>query len=446
MSRFISRLSHRVPLTTAAVAFLATFAAATPPPESPFAIPQPPFFGQLRTRTEIDNKAVLDSSINKTMMSTQLRTRLGFLATPSEKVEIKVEMQDVRFIGSEPQTGVAPHTATVGNAKGVDLLQGYVAIQEGPVKVAIGRQKMSLGAGRFLSTLEWSPTSRAFDGATFNWSLAGGDLTGLAFLVRDTLTTTAALSTLPATDDRLTLTGLYYNRKFGENLTVEGGVFYDKSTLPSTMSGSTFRRYDLVYLDQRVSGQFGIFAFDEEVIYQAGSSENVAATSLTSAAYQVALRAGIVLPKVKVNVGLDLMSGDDNATDDKTTHYRANYYFAHNYFGWMDYFVNNPIYGVIDYRADVDALLWQGETQSASLKAQYHYLTPHNAPSALDEPYGQEINAEIHLGLYPKSNIVIGAGVFLPGDMAAVLPAAKTTAGADTKTGYFFYFMPVFNF
>jgi hypothetical protein len=447
----MSAFTFRAPLTAAAFAVLASLAAATPPPESPYSVPQPAFFGQVRTRTELDGKAVLDSSINKAMASTHLRTRLGFLATPSEKVEIKVEVQDVRFFGSEPSSataavGTAPHTATVGNAKGVDLLQGYVAIQEGPVKIALGRQKMSLGAGRFLSTLEWSPTSRAFDGGSFNWSLAGGDLTGFGFVVRDTLNTTTALSTLPVSDDRLTLAGLYYNRKFGENVTVEGGVFYDKSTLPSTMSGNAFRRYDLVYIDQRVSGQIGIFAFDEEFIYQAGSAENAAAASLTSAAYQVALRAGVVLPKIKANVGLDLMSGDDDATDDKTTHYRANYYFAHAYYGWMDYFTINPGFGVIDYRADVDALLWQGEARSASLKAQYHYFTPHNAPPAFDDPYGQEINAEVHLGLYPRSNIVIGAGVFIPGDMAFALTPARSVAGADTKAGYFFYFMPVFNF
>ncbi|MCD6024293.1 MAG: hypothetical protein K0Q91_1209 [Fibrobacteria bacterium] len=452
----MSTFTFRLPLPVAAIALLASLAAATPPPESPYSVPQPAFFGQVRTRTEFDNKAVLDSSVNKSMASTHLRARLGFLATPSEKVEIKVEFQDVRFFGSEPSSaptatgatpvGTAPHTATVGNSKGVDLLQGYVAIQEGPVKLAIGRQKMSLGAGRYLSTLEWSPTSRAFDGGSFNWSLAGGDLTGFGFLVRDTLTATAATSTLAVTDDRLTLAGLYYNRKFGENITVEGGVFYDKSTIPSTMSGNAFRRYDLVYIDQRVSGQIGIFAFDEEFIYQAGSAENAAATSLTSSAYQVALRAGVVLPKIKANVGLDLMSGDDDATDDKTTHYRANYYFAHAYYGWMDYFTINPAFGVIDYRADVDALLWQGEARSASLKAQYHYFTPHSAPSGLDDPYGQEINAEIHLGLYPRSNIVIGAGVFIPGDMAFALTPARTLAGADTKAGYFFYFMPVFNF
>jgi hypothetical protein len=444
---------RRVLMLTAALAFLAH---AAPPPESPYSVPQPPFFGQVRARTEYDHKAMTDTNLNKSLLSTHVRTRLGFLATPSEKVEIKVELQDTRVFGSEPSSpttavGTAAHTASTGVRAGVDLLQGYVAIQEGPVKAALGRQKMSLGAGRFLSTLEWSPTSRAFDGLSFNWSLAGGDLTGLVFLVRDTTNTTPAApvnpSTAAATDDRLLLSGLYYNRKVGENLTVEGGVFYDKSTLRNITSGDTLNRYDLFYVDARASGTFGLFAFDAEGIYQGGKAVAPGGRKLTSAAYQAALRAGIVLPRIKANLGLDLMSGDNDNGDDKTTQYRANYYFAHQYFGWMDYFVNNPRFGVIDYRADVDAMLWQTETQSASLKAQYHYFTPHEAPAGADDPYGQEINAELHLGLYPKSNIVIGAGAFIPGDNAFRLAAAKrVSAAAPSETGFFFYFMPVFNF
>ena len=35
---------------------------AAPPPESPYATPQPPFYGQVRTRTEYDVKAMADTS------------------------------------------------------------------------------------------------------------------------------------------------------------------------------------------------------------------------------------------------------------------------------------------------------------------------------------------------------------------------------------------------
>jgi len=53
----------------------------------------------------------------------------------------------------------------------------------------------------------------------------------------------------------------------------------------------------------------------------------------------------------------------------------------------------------------------------------------------------------LHLtGVYPKSNLVFGAGVFIPGDGAYQLAAAKLKAGQSTQPGLYLYFMPIFNF
>ena len=437
--------SRSMLLPALCVALCAAAVHAAPPDGSPFAVPQPAFFGQIRPRTELDHKAISDTSANKSLMNTHVRTRLGFLATPSLNVEIKVELQDTRTIGSEPSAANSPQTATTSSLAGVDLLQGYVAVQEGPVKVALGRQKMQLGAGRYLSTLEWSPYSRAFDGLSANWSMEDADLTAFTFLVRDSITSTSgATPTQAATSDRLLLSGAHYNRKIGDNLTVEASAFYDQSRLRTVYSGDSSTSYDLYYLGQRTQGLFGMFSYEEEVLWQTGKIRYKGTKN--SSAWQGALRAGIVLPKIKANIGIDAMSGDDDPTDNTSTSYRANYYFAHAYFGWMDYFVSNPRYGVVDYRADVDAQVWKGESRAASLKAQYHYFTPQNAPSGDDDPYGQELDAELHLSLYPKSNIVIGAAAFVPDASAYKLGAAKLARSAPNETGWFLYFMPTFNF
>jgi hypothetical protein len=425
-------------MTVASIAltlFAVTAVHAAPPEGSAYAMPQPAFFGQVRPRTELDHKGLYDTSSNKSLLNTHVRTRLGFTATPSLNVQLKVELQDTRVFGSE--TGTPPHAATVSNSKGVDLLQGYVAVTEGPVTMVLGRQKMQLGAGRYLSTLEWHPYSRAFDGVSANWSMESADLTAFSFVVSDSLTTT--------TNDRLVLSGLHYNRQMSENLTVEASVFHDQSRLRTVVSGDSSTRYDLVIAGQRVVGKAGMFTFEEEFMWQAGKV-HYAGASKNSEAWQLAVRAGIALPKVKANIGVDAMSGDKDATDDKNTMYRSNYNFGHAYFGWMDYFLANPRFGVIDYRADVSAPIWKGESRSATLFAQYHYFTPQNAPSGSDDAYGQEIDAEVHFSLYPRSNIVLGAGVFLPGDNAFRLPAAKLAANQKDGPGYFFYFMPVFNF
>jgi hypothetical protein len=153
------------------------------------------------------------------------------------------------------------------------------------------------------------------------------------------------------------------------------------------------------------------------------------------------------------------MSGDDTPTDDEMHTYRANYYFAHALYGWMDYFVANPKTGVIDYRFDADFGFLPGPTgvPRVTLKPQFHYFAQHAPVSGAEDPYGSELDLEAHIAWFPKSNVVLGAGFFFPGDAAFMLPAASQKfAGApqanlvskatSRETGYFLYFMPTFNF
>lgn len=425
-------------LTLALLAALPAMAVV--PAESPYSTPQSPFYGQVRTRTEYDIKRMADTTLKKAWLNTQLRSRIGFVAVPSPFSEIKIEMQDVRFMGTEPSAANNPASATIGNRQGVDLLQGYFAVEQGPFKTAIGRQKMSLGAGRFLSTLEWSPTSRSFDGWSGNLTLGDGHLTGLAFLVRDTNTAVK--------NDRAFLSGLYYSHNVNADITAEAFGFYDQSRLTSAYGGVTAQNYDLQYFGQRVVGKVGVIGFEEEFIWQGGEAQ-VGAASKSSAAFQLATRVGYTSPNHKAWLGFDMMSGDDDLTDNDMTTYRANYYFAHNLYGWMDYFVSNPQFGVMDIRLDGDFGFLPGPTGNprVSLKPQYHYFLPQSAPSGMDDAYGQEFNAEMHVAWFPKSNIVLGAGMFIPGDNAYRLAVAGLpNANVSKESGMFFYFMPVFNF
>jgi hypothetical protein len=444
------RSLHPASILLPLAALCALPALAAVPPESPYAAPQPPFYGQVRTRTEYDLKGMADTTTKKALFNTQLRTRLGFVAVPSPAVEIKVEVQDMRYYGQEPNAAGNPSSATVGNMKGVDLTQGYVAVEQGPFKTALGRQKMSLGAGRFLSTLEWSPTSRAFDGWSFNLNLDPGNLTGLAFLVRDT--------NQLVTKDHDFLGGLYYSHQITPDLVAEAYGFYDQNRLAAIHSGDTTSNYDLSYYGERIAGKAGLVAFEEEFIWQGGELTSNRGAKLTSAAFQLATRLGIAMGNHKANLGLDMMSGDDDPSDNTTHTYRANYYFAHNLYGWMDYFAANPRYGVMDYRVDGEFGFLPGPTGAPrlTLKPAYHFFTPQAAPSGADDPYGSELNLEAHLAWFPKSNIVLGAGLFFPGDDAYLLPGASQRSpgvpaailakGGAKENGVFLYFMPTFNF
>jgi len=428
-----------------------------PPAESPYSAPQSPFYGQVRARTEFDDRAIQDTVTKKGLLYTLLRTRLGFVAVPSPAVEVKVEVQDSRFFGQEPVASATnPASATTGDFAREDLEQGYFAIEEGDFKTALGRQKMTLGSGRFLSTLEWNNVSRAFDGWSFNYKVAGGagNLTGMAFLVKDT--------SMATVQDHDLLSGLYYSHAITPDIGADAYAFYEQDRLPETYSGEAAKNFDLEYYGLRSYGKAGMFTWDGEFIWQ-GGEVLVGAKDLTSEAFQLSARAGVVLGggAFKINAGLDMMSGDKDSTDNTTNLYRANYYFGHALYGWMDYLDINPKYGEMDYRVDADLGFLPNAMGNprVTLKPQYHYFTPQNAPSGKDDPYGQEFDLEAHVALYPKSNIVFGAGLFIPGDGYLQIPNAgvsgantinevgtKLNATSKTENGIYLYFMPTFNF
>ena len=89
----------------------------------------------------------------------------------------------------------------------------------------------------------------------------------------------------------------------------------------------------------------------------------------------------------------------------------------------------------MDWVADIrlDAALALGEKQP---KACWPLLLPAASKEGMDDPYGTEIDAEIHGKWFAKSKIVLGAATFIPnGDRYN-----------DGKPAYSFYFMPIVNF
>jgi hypothetical protein len=395
---------------------------AAPPKDSPFGAATEGLHGQVRTRTEFIKKSFADS-VDPTL-STGLRSRLSYTATPSEVVSLKFELQDSRGFGSEPAAVAAnPATSTIGDAKGVDLLQAYAKAMIGQAEVVLGRQKMSLGSGRFLSTLEWHPYSRAFDGVSLNSPIATGNLTAFSFLPNDPM----------GAESHLWLSGLYFTQPLTPDIGLDVMAFLDHADMPVPVAPTG---YSLIYVGEKISGKVGPITFEEEFIYQLGTVDPDG-TDLSSQAFQLGVRVGSSVGKLSGNLGFDMMSGDDDATDDATNTYRANYFFGHAFFGWMDYFLVNPPAGVMDARADVSLGLFDINGKTGKAMVQGHYFMP---AAGEGDPYGIEIDAELHFGLFPKSNIVIGAAAFIPD------AAPPGFANVDDAPAYFFYLMPIFNF
>lgn len=439
--------------TSALKALLTCIASATlaaPPAESPFAPSTPGASGQIRLRSEANHKSLADTS--HTAGYSLLRSRLAWYATPNPLVEAKIELQDARILGSEPHVGKNIPSSTIGNSKGVDLSQGYGLLKipvwaSDTAKIALGRMRMSLGSGRYLSTLEWSPTARSFDGVAAEVGIHGADLVAFAFQIRDTTN----YASPKANGSHAALSGLWGSLPaFGGGvLAVEGGVFYELNRIDSAaVAGAVVptTASDIVTLDLRVSGKAGMFVYEQEGLLQLGESWSPAQKGdVDHFAWFSASRIGFVQSFGKFNLGIDAMGGDGEPQDGTVTQYLANYWFGHQYFGWMDYFVANPRYGVIDLRVDADIPLGA----SLNFKPQAHMFLPQvgtDKGESLD-PYGQEYDAELVIKTFPKTSIVLGAGVFVPGEGASLL-ASSGLANPDVEDapGWFLYLSPVINF
>ncbi len=371
--------------------------------------------GQIRERSTYTNKGGFANEFGEGNDSHELRSRIAVDAKTSDMISARVEIQDSRTFGSEALGGPVPHTATIGNSQNIDLHQAYFVVGTEEYSMKLGRQKVALGSQRMVSSLEWHPNARVFDGVKLDAKVGEGSLSAMAFMTNDA-----------GKKEYTSLSGLFFTNKFAMG-DYDLYTFYDKNT----QAAAGLVNWDLVYLGERVKVGFGDAFFEEEFIYQAGDVYT-GSTEMSSSAFYLALSLGYKMDKNVFTLGLDVMSGDDGK-DDTFNVYMNNYTFAHAYFGWMDYFVVNKAAtkgtGVSDLHLDGAIAV----SEKATLKIAGHYFTP---AAGDGDPYGTEIDAELHGKWFAKTNFVFGAATFIPnGDRYK-----------DGKAEYSFYFMPIVNF
>ncbi len=429
-------------LGSVAIALTLSSGVAAVPNDSPFGPTKDGISGQIRLRTEFDHKRMTSPYAGERIWTLE-RARLGYVTSPSENLLVKVEIQDSRAFGSGPESNGNPISAPSGDAKGVDLLQAYFLRKLGKVQVAAGRQRITMGSGRVLERSEWNNHGRSYDGISANGDFGKTNVTALLYLISDRGQQTM--------NDHVLLSGLFFNQQITSSLALDLYSFYDQSRLPTTFgqgNGSqTSLAYDLFYSGERLSGRAGIFAFEEEFIWQSGELNLYGKPDAASQAFQISTRAGIVAKNVKANLGFDMMSGDDGSDKTVSTLYRASYYAGHSAYGWMDYFTTNPRLGVMDFRVDIEAdLLAWGEGKKVTVKAQNHFFLPAKTITGVEDPYGNEVDGEINVSLIKGCTMAIGGGVFIPGNSADELKDAALGNGDGQNIGTLLYIMPTVNF
>lgn len=428
-------------LGSCAVALALSSGLAASPTDSPFGPTKDGLSGQIRLRTEFDHKRMTSPYAGERIWTLE-RARLGYVTSPNENLLVKVEMQDSRAFGSGPDNG-NPISAPSGDAKGVDMLQAYFVRKFGKVQVAAGRQRITLGSGRVIERSEWNNHGRSFDGISANGDFGNSNVTALLYLIND--------RGQQSMNDHVLFSGLFLNQQLTSSIGLDLYSFYDQSRLPTTFGqvngGQTSLSYDLVYVGERLSGRAGIFAFEEEFIWQAGELNLYGKPDVASQAFQAGARAGIVTKNVKANLGFDMMSGDDGSDKTVSTLYRASYAAGHAPYGWMDYFTTNPRLGVMDIRADIEAdLMAWGEGKKVTVKAQNHFFLPAKTVDGVEDPYGNEIDGEINVTLIKGCTMAIGGGIFIPGNSADELKDAALGNGDGQNIATLLYIMPTVNF
>lgn len=251
-----------------------------------------------------------------------MRVRAGFTALLEEDVRLFVQVQDVRLWGEE--------TSTLGDfrADNFDLHQGYAEVggAEGPgFRLRAGRQEAVLGGERLVGAVGWTQQGRSFDGVRVTARAGWGAVDVLGFKTGEDLATDSPadagfLGAYAVLDGpRGSAVDLYalYSREGGE---------------PGTDEGT---------LGARWAGSSGVWRWRAEASYQFGERGGVDVS-----AYMLGVRAGASRAdgRGRLTLWYDLLSGDEDPTDDEVGVFNTLFATNHKFYGFADLFLNIPVH------------------------------------------------------------------------------------------------------
>jgi len=124
--------------------------------------------GQIRTQFQARSDFDFDSKGGDSLDFTILRTRVTVDADIDDHLRVFVELQDTRFFGIEG--------SVVGNISGFDIYQAFTEFRDlwdEPFSIYVGRRTMSYGDQRLISSLDWHPYGRSWDGIWLEYEPEG---------------------------------------------------------------------------------------------------------------------------------------------------------------------------------------------------------------------------------------------------------------------------------
>lgn len=259
------------------------------------------------------------------------RLRFGLTWEPTDTLTGVVEFQDARIHG---ETAISETRAPNTFADHLDIHQAYLALRTsaaGPVPLAIraGRIKLSYGAQRLISPLEWVNTARVFDGAVL--TVGGGGRTLDAFASRLVPVTPTGLNDHRPTPSRMfnsQLHGVYYG---------DDGLLPGANLEAYWLLRRATRLGDAVHTaGARVDAVYGPWRIDGEAARQTG---RYGGTPHRALMLHVGGSFTASLPGCpRIGAAFNAGSGDDDPADGVHETFDNLYPLNHVYYGYMDLF------------------------------------------------------------------------------------------------------------
>lgn len=323
------------------------------------------------------------------------RARLGAHLKGPGGLELRLQLQDVRFWGEERQT------LNDFSADGLDLHQAWVSNQWGDyTTLRLGRQAFALDDQRIVGAVEWTQRGRVFDGAVLKYAAKTLIVQGFGFRLAESDGRGGdghiADPDIPESD----MVGLHAHAKFHKGFEASALVMH-------VLIEDNARTTAGVHLNGKAAG------LDYAASYYFQASE-VGGESGTS--QLIATRVGYTLDAALspgVRVWFDRLDSDGTPEGSFATRFATN----HKFYGYMDRFIDtvgDPFgLGLVDVGGGLVA------TWAKGLKSS---IDGHLFESVEDGPegartFGTEVDVLLKWQVNAKQSLVVVYGVFLPGDL-----------------------------
>ena len=339
------------------------------------------------------------------------RARVGASGLILDRLAMMVQIQDVRRWGEEGDP------ATDFSADGLDLHQAWAELQAPlfGLTLRVGRQELAYDGQRILGRSPWTMWARSFDAARIAFERGLLQVHALWAKVRERDSSDQTTSRARDQD----LLGLWTRYR-----------------VASSVEASLLWLWDRDSAVKRNRFTFGLFLRGElssELRYQAEGYAQLGrygtdAERQSHRAFLAALSLSYALAKIPWRPLLtafgEILSGDDNPSDEVDHTFDTLFATNHRHYGWMDFFLNIPLdtqgFGLVDLGGGVQATPLDNLRFNVNVH-HFRLAKAYNLEQRDLATLGTELDSRLTLHFPPYPYLIFQAGfsAFFPRSAAA---------------------------